>query len=602
MQGSLIGAVGRRALLWSVLVVAGICLVVPALADPKTERDATALQKRAVEEDFLNLDYAGAIKKLSTAIAKCGGSKCGGPVKAALLRDLGAMQILAGNEGEGRGSFGQAIALDGALDLDPAYKNPQLEAIWADAKKKAGGGGGGGGGGAPGPQPSGDFAHTPPTEGPVRTPLPVFAEYTGSEELARVILKYQGASMGDWKSLQLSKLDTGFGGLIPCKDVTPGTMSYYIQGFNAGNDPVATSGSRTKPYTVAIKNEIHGPAPSLPGQDPPKQCGELAGAECPPDFPGCNNKKGAGEDCDKPKDCQSNSCVGGKCSEKKAGGDDCAKDDECASGSCSDDKCTAAKKGPGDNCENDDECDSGSCKDNKCVGDHTPVKGKRLWIGVSVSLDFYAMPGANDVCILTKGLINTAGYGCVNPSNNQTFPDQNSFNLVVPGHSDQVQGGFAHGPLALMLSFDYALTPNILIGGRAGYELFTDPALHVFAPVHIEGRFTYLFGNDALTKVAPMFIGGLGVGEFDGSVPVSVFTYTTAPTTQKPSPSQTGPYKMQAWLNAGPFFAAVGGGVRVPLGPSVALTAAVKLQSAFSQLPPHALFGVSPEAGLQFGL
>ena len=47
------------------------------------------------------------------------------------------MQILAGNEGDGRASFAQALAVDATLELDPSYKNPQLEAIWNEVKKKA---------------------------------------------------------------------------------------------------------------------------------------------------------------------------------------------------------------------------------------------------------------------------------------------------------------------------------------------------------------------------------------------------------------------------------------------------------------------------------
>ena len=73
------------------------------------------------------------------------------------------MQILAGNDDEGKASFAQAIAIDSSLDLDPAYKNPQLEGVWNDVKKK-GPPPDGGGGRRPstaGPQPSGDFAHTP---------------------------------------------------------------------------------------------------------------------------------------------------------------------------------------------------------------------------------------------------------------------------------------------------------------------------------------------------------------------------------------------------------------------------------------------------------
>lgn len=603
MQGTLIAAACRRALValvWLV-VLAGVFVAVPAFADPKVEKDAQALQKKAVEEDFLNLDYPGAIKKLQGALAKCDGDKCGAPIKAALLRDLGAMQILAGSEGDGRASFGQALALDASLDLDPSYRNPQLAGIWSDAKKKAGGGGGGGGGG-PAPQPSGDFAHTPALEAPVRTPLPVYAEYSGGETLARVILKYKAPGMAEWKPVDLPKLDGGFGGLIPCKDVTQGTMSYYIQGFNAANDPVATSGSRNKPYTVPIKAQIGGPAPSLPGQDPPKSCGDMAGAECPPDFPGCNNKKGAGEDCDKDRECSSHACVAGKCSEKKSGGEECSKDEECASGSCADDKCTAAKKAGGEDCESDDECDSGACKENKCSGGGGHGSNfRRVWIGVSVSLDLDVMPGANNVCSLFTATLNSAGYGCVDPSSGAAFPNQADNARIQLGRSDQVQGGIAHGPLALMLSFDYALTQNVLLGARAGYELFTDPALHAFAPVHLEGRFTYLFGRDALTKVAPMIFAGVGAGEFDAFVPVSV--YLNAPTMGQTSQYTAGPNtpnKFNAWVDGGPFFVAGGGGVRIPMGESVAANVAVKVQGAFGGSPGF-LFGLAPELGLQLG-
>jgi hypothetical protein len=594
-----LAAAGRRLLLW-VVVVASIFVVTRVrAADPKTERDAQALQKKAIEEDFLNVDYPAAIKKLTSAIGKCGADRCSAHVKGGLLRDLGAMQILAGNEAEGRSSFAQAVAADAALQLDPAYKNPQLEAVWADVKKKKPAAAAEGGGGPP---PQGDFAHTPPTEALERTPLAVFVEYTASEKLARVIAKYKSASMSEWKALELQKIETGYGGLIPCKDVAVGTMSYYVQGFNAGNDPVANSGSRTQPYTVPVKAQISGSPAALPGQDPPKQCGELAGAECPPDFPGCNSKKATGEDCEKDKQCTSNLCVGGKCAEKKAGGDDCGKDDECASGSCSDGKCTTAKKAGGEDCETDDECDSASCKNGKCEG-ASAGNFKRMWLGVGVSLDLYLMPGANNVCLVPiqgQNLpINTTGYACVDPGNNNAPfpPDVNVDGAIRVNRADQVQGGFAHGPLALMLSFDYALNTNILLGVRAGYEVFTDPlsTQRAFAPVHAEGRFTYLIGKDALLQsFAPMVFFGAGVGTFDAFVPVSVFL-------QSP-PYQPNPYSMNAWLSSGPGFAAAGGGVRLVLNKNktMAATAAVKVQGAFGG-PAGFLLGFVPELGVQLG-
>jgi len=594
-----LAALARRLLPWIVVVVASL-VAVPAWADPATEAAAKALQKKAIEEDFLNLDYPSAIKKLQGAAAKCGGDKCSPPVKGAVLRDLGAMQVLAGNEGDGRTSFGQAVALDSTLDLDPSYKNPQLEAVWADVKKKAPAGGGGGGGTAPpaGPPPAGDFAHTPPPEELVRTPLAIYAEYTGGETLARVIVKYKGAGMGDWKPVELKKSgESGWAGLVPCKDVTQGAMTYYIQGFNAGNDPVATSGSRNKPFTVPVKAQIAGDPPALPGQEPPKQCGDLAGAECPPDFPGCNTKKGSGEDCEKNDQCKSNACVGGKCAEKKSGGEECAADDECSSGSCSDGKCTEAKKADGDDCESSDECDSGSCKEGKCAGGGSSGSPK-IFVGLALGLDLYPLPGAQNVCALnstgTGPLTSGNPYTCLSGSTvfpGTSNPAINNAIRTTPGSSDQVLGGFAHGPLPIMASFDYALNANMMVGARAGYELLTIPTGGAFPPIHLEARFSYLLGHEAISaQLAPLLFVGAGAGEFDAAVPVQVLSKNAA----------TPPLNVNAWLTAGPIFGTLGGGIRYKLSKKIFATGAVKLQAAFGGTAGF-LFGIVPELGITYG-
>ena len=637
-------ALARRAFPWLawLLVLVVAFFAVPAStawADPATEAAAKALQKKAIDEDFLNMDYPAAIKKLQAAAAKCGGSGCSASVKGSILRDQGAMQILGGNEGDGRASFGQAVALDSTLDLDPSYKNPQLEGIWNDVKKKAPAGGG-----TPavptGPPPAGDFAHTPPAEALVRTPLPVYADYTGGETLARVIVKYKGPGMTDWKPLDLKKSgDTGWGALIPCKDVTSGVMAYYIQGFNAANDPVATSGSRNKPFSVPVKNTIAGEPPSLPGQEAPKQCSEMSVTECPPDFPGCNTKKGSGEDCDKNDQCKSNACVGGKCAEKKAGGEDCEKDDECTSDKCNDGKCGEAKKGDGEDCESGDECDSGECKEGKCGGGG--AKHPRFFIGIQASIDLYLLPGAQDACLLSgytyqstavptqpgagqSPLTSGNPYTCLTSSStslpggfNYTsgapFPGSGNNwqvnNAIQKSHSDQVQGGFAPGPVTLAVSFDYALNMNMLVGIRAGYELLTIPTGGAFAPFHGEARFTYLLGHDALTsKLAPMVFGGAGVGEFDAFVPVNTFldnkTLCTSPPAAQgcnaTTASGTATPTTNAWITAGPVFVTAGGGIRYQLAKKIFATGAVRLQGAFGGTAGF-LFGGAPELGIQYG-
>src|SRR5579872_982346 len=518
----------RSLLTWLALATVSV-IVVPALAaDPEVEKEAQALQKKAIEEDSLNVAYPAAIKKLQTAISKCGADKCSSSLKAALHRDLGAMQILSGSVDDGKASFAQAIGFDSSIDLDPAYKNPMLDGIWQDVKKHGAGGGGGGGGvgeggggggSTAGPQPKGDFAHTPPPEALVKTPLPIYAEYPGSEDLARVVAKYKGSGMSEWKTLELKKLDTGFGALVPCKDVSQGTMRYYIQGFNENNDPVATSGSRNKPFSVPVKSQIAGDPPALPDQEPPKQCAN-ADNECPPDFPGCGGPgKEGGEECDKGSECKSGQCTEGKCVSKKAGGESCENDSECTRGTCEAGKCTG-KKADGEDCESDDECDSGKCKADKCVPS-SANKMSRFWLGLSVQADIDFLPGSSNVCMLnaqgTGPVTGNSGYGCVDGSGNN-FPGTSRTNnmLIQPGRSDQVQGGGKLGNVRILASIDYALNKNMLLGLHAGYVALTDPAATApgaaFAPVHLEARFSYVFGNAPLTKkgLAPMLFLGIG--------------------------------------------------------------------------------------------
>ena len=87
------------------------------------------------------------------------------------------------------------------------------------------------------PRPRATSLTRPRRRRPSHTPLPIYAEYSGSEELTRVIVKYKGAGMGDWKTLELKKSDSGYGGLIPCKDVDAGDDEYFIQGFDAAGRP-----------------------------------------------------------------------------------------------------------------------------------------------------------------------------------------------------------------------------------------------------------------------------------------------------------------------------------------------------------------------------
>jgi hypothetical protein len=534
-----------------------------ALADAATEKAAKDLQTAAIQEDFLGTEYGKAVDKLQQAIDMCGADKCSASLRGQLYRDMGAMQILNKDSAGGQASFVQALTLEPTLELDVNYKTPALDALWDAAKKQLPSNPSGSDAGAPNNPPpgntdTGDFTHEAPEEQAVRTPVPIYVEYNANEELTKVTLKYKGQGMTSFKPVDLQKMGKGWGGQIPCADVTIGSMQYYLQGLNAAGDVAATMGTSTKPFRVTIKQTIEGEAPHLPGVAAPKQCQEVG--DCPPGFPGCTKEIPA--------------------SEKKSEGEECEDDAECKSNDCNHHTCTAPTEG--------DEGGSGQ-------------KYPRVWIGALGGIDFVLLGSANDVCKLADPQatpLNSAGYYCANPDGsdypNRTDRTQNQ-NLRL-GKSDQVQGGFLPGTIRAMLSVDYALNMNMMVGARLGYVIGTFPGQaastdgKAFAPIYGEVRGTYLIGQNAVIKpgITPYAFVGAGVQEFTAHVDVTVVETGTA-----------GTKTVQAWGIGGPIFVDLGGGARYLLSPKAALFGAMKLSAAFggAGLMP----ALSPELGVQLG-
>jgi hypothetical protein len=549
----------------------------PAFAqNAKVEAAAKALQKKAMDEDYLATEFAKAAEKLEKALASCGTDKCSAPLRASLRRDLGVVQIGGQiDKDKGIGNLAEAIKLDPATALDPDLRTKELDAAFAEAKKRKGGGGAApaaGGGG----QPTGDFVHEPAAEQQIRTPIPIYVEYSGEEQLVKVIARYKGFGMTEWKTVELKKTgDKGWGGLMPCADVQQGTSLYYIQGFNAANDPVAVGGDRNNAYKVKVTTEKVAEPPHLPNQPAPTQCADTG--DCPPNFPGC----------------------------KKAGA---------VAGPAE-----VTGKDGGEFCEEDTECKSKECKSSKCTEpEGTDKKFRRVWVGLTIGLDYALVPSADDVCKLNPPNdpaaplqpINSANYYCVAKDGSDypyrplgtadaaANPRGRENTNLVSGTSDKVSGGGAFGNIRLMASLDYALNMNMLVGARLGYVLLTYPGQAAkddgksFPPIHLELRGTYLFGPDALeAKVAPYVMVGAGISTFESSVKVTVVEVVPATNTKVAK-------DVDAWHLSGPAFITFGGGARIGINPRAAIMAGARVNLAFGNS-----FGPSfgPEVGAVFG-
>jgi len=235
-----------------------------AFAGAREEAVAKAALTRAVAEHHAH-HYARALDVLKKAEHACEPDNCSPSTLAAVLRDIGTMQLLDGDEDKARGNFSAALTFDPSIDINPAYAANDVRAIWNEVKSP---------GSAPASQPSGDFDHTPAQEQKHDVPLPVYVEYHGSAHPASVVVRYAPSGTTSYRRLQMVRVGRGYGAVIPCGAVKLGTIHYYFQGLDADGLPILDGGDKRHPYSVPVKQTIEGPKPHLPGRRAPTTCGE----------------------------------------------------------------------------------------------------------------------------------------------------------------------------------------------------------------------------------------------------------------------------------------------------------------------------------------
>lgn len=511
----------RRAL---TLAIAAILFASPALADKRAEKTAKDALTKA-EDDYLVTAFDKALRRLQVAERGCGETGCTAETHAALARDIGVMQLRLGQRDAALASFRRAKKLDPNIALNPSYDTPDLREVWT------------GSGSTPAVQPAGgDFVHTPPTEAQAITPLAIYAEPAVEDHLTTVVVRYKAPGTSVFRRAVLKSMGKGFGGTIPCADVTLGTIAYYIQGFDKSGELVASAGTPKSPYTVVVKDSIPN-VPSLPGQKAPDRCGEE-------DTEKLDLLEG--ERCQEDRQCKSNTCTSGRC---------------------------AAPAQP-DQTED--------------VG---PRDWARVWFGIAGSMDFMFIPSKKEICIGPQ-----SQYFCTTPGGDD-YPPQ-SGNQLVPGRAGAAQSQLTPGGGHLLVILDYAATPNLLVGARIGYVFNAYPGSSgktIGAPVHVELRGTYVFGDEPLTKtgLSPYAFVGAGVARFDANQTVNVG--------EKAQDGRVipGDRAVQAWFVAGPAFASIGGGARYQFSPRVAAQAGLVLTAA--AFPGAFAIVAAPEIQLQYG-
>ncbi len=532
---------GRRSARFAIVVASLACTALTfegvASADRRSEAAALDAIKRA-DDDYLQTDFAKALRRLQAAERVCGEASCTATTHAALLRDIGTMQFRLGQPEAAASSFSRARKVDPGIALNPDYDAKDLRDAWDAATA-----------GSPAtsatsalsPPVSGDFTHRPTAAQSASTPLPVYVEI-GSADVATVAVKYQNDAMRSFRRAKLERKGSGWGGYIPCADVLAGTVRYYVQAFDKSGELAASAGDPNHTFSVPIKESIAGDAPALPGEAAPKKCTEQ-------DVQVLNLDEG--ERCKEDRQCKSGTCASGRCKATQA---------------------FEQEEGRG-----------------------RPFA--RFWVGVAGALDLTVPPSSNEVCLLGAGSVSSSGYWCTTPEGKDFASTPRDNAALVPGRRGAPSSELTPGGVHITATFDYAVTSNVFVGARLGYVANAYPGdaasaagKTISASIHAELRGTWVFGDEPIARsgLAPYaFVAG-GVARFDAPVTVMVAQKGIA-----------GERAVHAWHVAGPAFGAVGGGARFAFSPRIAFLTGVGIDAAVG--PAAFGVTVSPEMNLQYG-
>jgi hypothetical protein len=284
-----------------------LLLALPGAASAQLSNQKLAEINRVAMEAYNNLDIETARSTLEDAVRKAESSNTHGPALARTYANLGVIVIGGlGDNNAGVDAFVHALKEDPNVEPDPIVATPEVMVAFATAKKKAGAARGGSAARNPSKGVEGNLSHEPAAEQLSQTAVPVFVSKSGVNA-DKVRIFYRSLGMSKPKSADMKQVEGGWAYLIPCTDVFEPTVEYFIVAEDDDGDQVGNAGTPEHPVAVPIVSTRTQEAPSLPGQEPPTQCGASGSLdECPPGLPGCRiGTAQLGDVCRSNSDCAS---------------------------------------------------------------------------------------------------------------------------------------------------------------------------------------------------------------------------------------------------------------------------------------------------------
>jgi hypothetical protein len=231
-----------------------------AWAGPKED-----IQKKTKEamENYDMMDYAASKKTLEAALVQAKKAKLDrDPVTAKVYLSLGIAAFADGDQDGAKAAFAAAVAIDPKIQIDAAYKSPELNKLLDAAKS----GGSSTPTEGPGPtEPSNDcvgvkgLQHTIIDTAPGGRALPIEVIVGADVTSTKLGVFYRPEGSTDFLEGKLTKQgECKYTGEIPSSAMKGGLVHYYVAALNENGKAVASRGSSGSPNIIELTTAVAG--------------------------------------------------------------------------------------------------------------------------------------------------------------------------------------------------------------------------------------------------------------------------------------------------------------------------------------------------------
>jgi len=248
---------------WVALVVL-LLATSQVLADPRGDIQA---KSKAAMENYDLMDYDAAKKLLNQALAIAKKAKLDkDPAVARIYLQLGLTAFAAGDTDAASVAFLSAVQIDPSIQIDAAYKSPDVNQLLEEARATTGGG-----------EPSGGTSagsrvdcsavqgvqHELLDSAPAGAPATIEALVGADVAASKVVVMYRVEGATTFTEAALTKRgDCQYTGAIPSAAMRGSLVHYYVAAYDDSNKLLASKGSSGSPNILEISG-----AAAVPGDE-----------------------------------------------------------------------------------------------------------------------------------------------------------------------------------------------------------------------------------------------------------------------------------------------------------------------------------------------